>query len=416
MSEVSRSHNPRVLFFTTYVSLQSGASYALRETIRRVQLAGVIPSLLIPDAAESREMFPATEFDVCHVPIARPRKTLNPLTHTKYLLSFPRTLQALRSTIRKKQIDLVHFNEITDVIAGMAARSCRIKSVCHVRADRPSNPYRWLLLSALQRTVDAIIVPSKATESWIAGESRELAARTRLIYDYAFDVNEYRQPVSRSAFRSELGLVHDDILVVLVSKLVAIKGHQLFIRAAQLVRRKSQNVFFVIVGDPVPGHEDESAEIRSLAENLVPTPALRLTGPRRDLPTIYAACDIAVHCPVFHDTYPTVVLLPMLAGRAVIGTAIGGIPEQIQHGRTGLLTRENDPEALAKAIMHLASNREKREALGSAAQKQMFNNLDPAVQGRHLADLYRGILHPLGSHANAAANQPPTQTLRIIEP
>ena len=125
---------------------------------------------------------------------------------------------------------------------------------------------------------------------------------------------------------------------------------------------------------------------------LTPAPSLRFIGPRSDLPAIYAACDIAVHCPIFPDTYPTVVLLPMLMGKAVIGSNIGGIPEQIEHNRTGILVPPDDPDVLASAIMGLLRDPAGRALMGSAAMSTIRSGLAPETQGRILAELYEEVI------------------------
>lgn len=391
----------KVLFFSTYASPESGASHALLQTIKRVQTVGIKPLVVIPDSADGRAMFPQSKFEVIYLNLLRPRRTWNPVTQARYGVRFPATLSLLRRIIRQRNVDLVHFNEITDFIAGMAAKSCGVPSVCHVRSDCPPNPYRIFLLSALRRTTDAIVVPSKSTAAWIAAAAADLSARIRLVYDYAFDVTDYLSPQSGSTFRLELGIPCDEVLVVLVSKLVTHKGHLCFIQAAEKVLKQSKGVHFVIVGGPIPGREAEASAIRNLGETLTPAPRLRFVGPRSDLPSIYAACDIAVHCPVFPDTYPTVVLLPMLTGKAVIGSDIGGIPEQIEHNRTGILVPPDDPDALAKAIMNLVRDPAGRALLGAAAMSTIRFGLAPETQGRILAELYEEVMklnrRPAGS-------------------
>ena len=396
-------HQPRVLFFSTAVTSQSGSSYALRETVRRVKASGVSSLVVVPNSSGSRQMFPEKEFNVVYLNMNRPRRTYNVLVLGRYFLSFPITLFALARIIRQEHCDLVHFNEITDFIAGLAAKLCGVSCVCHVRHDGIPQPHRWLLLLVLKGTVQAIIVPSRSTAAWIASERRDLSNRIKLIYDYAFDVNEYSPSLSGKGFRAELGIDENVILVVLVSKLITIKGHQCFIRAAtQVLSGSKRKICFVIVGGEVPGHETEAREIESLASTLIAGDSFRFVGSRADLPFIYAACDIAVHCPIYPDPYPTVVLLPMLVGKPVVGSNIGGIPEQIKDGETGVLVPPNDPNSLASAIINLAADASKRQKLGIAAMHQITKDLRPQAQGQLLANLYAGVISGADTAAGAS--------------
>ncbi len=389
---VNHAQPTRVLFFTTIMSWEGGACRAFREAVKRVAARGVEPLVVIPDCAHSYEMFPKRDFDVVYMKMQRPRRTWNPWIQARYLALFPSTVLFLRRLIRENGIQLVHFNELMDFMAGIAAKSCGIPCVCHVRAHRLPNPYRWGLLSMLKSTVNAIVVPSRYTGQWIKAEDANLGERVRLIHDFAWDVSESQPDADGNEFRRELGLAPDQILVTLVSKLTPSKGHECFIRAAEKVFKVAKNIRFVVVGGPIEGHERDAAKIRALGEQLAPPPALRFLGPRFDLPCVYAASDIVVHCPTFPDTFPTVILLAMLAGKPIIGSHIGGIPEQIDHDRTGVLVAPGDPYALANAILKLACDPAKRESLGVAAKKGINESWTPQTQGRLLAELYCEVI------------------------
>ena len=395
--------HPRVLFFTTIMSWEGGACRAFRETVKRVAARGVEPLVVIPDCADSYEMFPKSDFDVVYMKMQRPRRTWNPRVQARYLALFPSAFLSLRRLIREKGIHLVHFNELMDFVAGIAARSCGVPCVCHVRAHRLSNPYRFALLSMLKSTVDAIVVPSRYTGEWIKAEDAKIGERVRLVHDYAWDVSESQPEANGDDFRRELGLASGQILVTLVSKLTPSKGHEQFIRAAEKVLKVADDVRFVVVGGPIEGRERDAYEIRSLGEKLAPAPALRFVGPRFDLPSVYAASDMVVHCPTFPDTFPTVVLLPMFAGKPVIGSDIGGIPEQIDHDKTGVLVPPGDPDALAGAILQLASDPAKRESLGSAARKAIKEAWAPETQGRLLAELYSEVIQRRVPHGEGGS-------------
>lgn len=399
---------PRVLFFSTYVSRESGASYALRETMRNVAATGIRPLVVIPESVDSRDMFRSSEFDAVYLKIERPRRTRSVWIHGRWAANSLATFFSLRWLIRQRNVDVVHCNEITDLLAGMAAASCGIPCVCHVRTDRPPQPYRELLLSTLRHAADAVIVTSKSTAAWVTSETKDVAQRTRLIYDCAFDMHAYDSSACGTAFRQQFEIRPDEILVLLVSKLVTPKGHEYFIRAAEKARQLSKRVRFMIVGGPVPGHEEEAAAIHDLAEKLIPAPALQFVGPRPDLPDIYAAADIVVHCPIYPDPYPTVVLLAMAAGKPVIGSRIGGIPEQIEPGRTGVMIPANDADALAGAIIELSRDPAKRESLASAGNRWVRENFTPETQGRTLAGLYAHVLAGSLSRNNRSPQAAPS--------
>lgn len=382
-----------VLFFATAVSQESGASYALRETVLRVGREGFRTVVVIPDCAASREMFPANEFNVRYLQILRPRQARNPFYHLQYLASLPKLLFALRQCIRGERVAIVHANEITDLVAALAAKLCSVRCVCHVRADGIPNPYRKILVLALERLCDEIVVPSKSTAAWLTAESTRVGKKTHLFYDYAFDAEQYSPSISGADFRAELAIGPQEALIVLVSKLVAIKGHECFIRAAALALEQDSSLSFVIVGGPVSGHEQEAASIQSLAAKLaIDSQRLRFVGARRDLPQIYAAADIVVHCPVYPDTYPTVVLLPMLMGKAIVGSNVGGIPEQIEDGVTGMLVEANNPTQLAQAIVKLVAAPEVRARLGKAALIRLRSEVLQMTQGQQLAQLYSDLI------------------------
>jgi glycosyltransferase involved in cell wall biosynthesis len=379
----------KVLYFSTFVSRESGASYALRQMVRRAAQNDISPIIVVPASLESVEMFPASEFDVIYSEMKRPRRTLNVGIHARYCLSFPKTLAALRQLIRDRHVQVVHCNEITDFMAAFAAKLEGVPCIYQVRHDGIPNPYRRVLTFVLEKTADAIVVPSKSTAAWLIASSKALAERISLIYDYAFDADEYEPGTSGAGIRKELGIGSDDILVVLVSKLVTPKGHLCFVRAAEMVRASSARIRFVIVGGPVPGHDAEASAIQSLARKIAPE--LILTGPRNDLPSIYAACDIAVHCPIYPDTYPTVVLLPMLMGKPVVATNIGGIPEQIEDGKSGVLVSPDDPRALAQALLSLASDSQARATLGQGGMKKVRSDYATQRQGLLIASLYQKV-------------------------
>jgi glycosyltransferase involved in cell wall biosynthesis len=353
-------------------------------------LIGIQAVIVVPDIPDSRTMFPSSEFNVRYVSLQRIRKSFNPLKQFRFLISSISLVNKIRHMIVQESVDIVHFNEALDFVAGFSALLTRKPCVCHIRADE--NFFFRGLLIIIKRLVDAIIVPSIYTENWISRNGKSLKKRTFRIYDFAFDVAQYNEPTSGKLIRQELNIPDHAPLILFASKLYKIKGHLDFIRAANLVHTEFPEAVFLIVGGVVDGHENEAQEIRNFGKKQSLGNSLLIWNARKDIASVFAAADIFVHCPIYPDTYPTVVLLSMLLGKPTIGTNIGGIPEQITNGVTGILVPPCNAHELANAILELLRNPSRMKELGESAKAQMRSAISHENQARQILAVYDRVM------------------------
>lgn len=157
-------------------------------------------------------------------------------------------------------------------------------------------------------------------------------------------------PVSGARIRAEFGIRGDEVLVTVVARLVARKGHEEVIRAGAGLK-----LLFVGDGPQRPVLEGRGA---------------LLAGPRRDIPEILAASDIVVLASRFGEGCPNAVLEAMASGKAVVATRTGGTPEVVVDGKTGILIPPEDVDALAAALRTLAGDPAKRLAMGAAGRER----------------------------------------------
>jgi glycosyltransferase involved in cell wall biosynthesis len=115
---------------------------------------------------------------------------------------------------------------------------------------------------------------------------------------------------------------------------------------------------------------------------------VRFLGLRRDRETLYAAMDLFV-LPSYWEGLSLALVEALGAGRAVVATRVGGNPEVVQDGRTGLLVPPDDPHALADALAGLAQDRERRLSLGEAAAADARARFSIEQHVSQLAALYR---------------------------
>jgi glycosyltransferase involved in cell wall biosynthesis len=175
--------------------------------------------------------------------------------------------------------------------------------------------------------------------------------------------------------------------LVTVGRLQAPKDPLTLLRALSELRRPVETV---IVGDGPDRPRVESERRRLGLESVV-----RLVGERNDVGELLAAADLFV-LSTRSEGLPLSVLEAMAAGLPVVASSVGGVPELVVEGKTGLLVPPGDPHALAAAIGRLLDDEALRRQLGAAGRIRASEHFDLAtVRGAHL-DLYRALLADAG--------------------
>lgn len=189
-----------------------------------------------------------------------------------------------------------------------------------------------------------------------------------------------------SQLRSELGLRADAPLVTAVARLEPIKGVDVFVEAAAAVARVRAEVQFLVVGDGA-----ERVPLERLVDRLGLSQRVRFLGWRPDLPDIYAGSDVIV-LTSHNEGTPVSLIEALAAGRAVVATNVGGVPDLLGASERGVLVPDGDIDAIGRAIGHLLSDPARREELGRRGQRYVRAHFDVA---RLIADidlLYRELL------------------------
>jgi glycosyltransferase involved in cell wall biosynthesis len=181
-------------------------------------------------------------------------------------------------------------------------------------------------------------------------------------------------PVTDSAAvrtRAFLGVGADRLVVGCACRAAPEKGVHHLLRAfdratrdERLKDRFSPVLFYA-------GDGPQMGDLVALRERLEAREDIRLAGYRPDAAALLAGADICVVPSVWQDAFPNAVLETMASGKAVIATSVGGIPDMIEDGVSGLLVPPGDEAALTAAITALASDAARRRALGRAARQRV---------------------------------------------
>jgi glycosyltransferase involved in cell wall biosynthesis len=201
---------------------------------------------------------------------------------------------------------------------------------------------------------------------------------------------------ARETVCREFGLPDDVRLVVNVGNLVPKKGHRVLLAAARYVVDRVPAVRFLVVGSG-PLAED----LATLARRSGLDGQVVFTGLRDDATALIGAADVFVLSSL-HEGLPVALLEAMALGRAVVATRVGGVPEVVAHGETGVLVEPGDPQALAASILQLLHDDRLRDRLGRQARAQAQRRYGMAAMVRAVEDVYGALVaHPVGRGVGA---------------
>ncbi|TMG24538.1 MAG: glycosyltransferase [Chloroflexi bacterium] len=187
-----------------------------------------------------------------------------------------------------------------------------------------------------------------------------------LIYN-GVDLDRYERQEPCCTLPEEYGMEPGAQLVGVVARLEPEKGHPTLLEAWPKVLQSCPEAYLLIIGEG-----SRRAELERQVSELRIAHRVVFTGRRDDIPAVTAALEIAV-LPSYREAQGLTILEAMALRRPVVASAVGGIPEMIEDGLTGLLVPPRDPEALATAIVRLLRDHSLADTLGRAGHDMVHD-------------------------------------------
>jgi glycosyltransferase involved in cell wall biosynthesis len=200
-------------------------------------------------------------------------------------------------------------------------------------------------LRILTPRMDRLIAVSRSIVDKLHHEGRDTAP-IQLIHN-GVDLQRYDHQGPCCTLREEYGLPAEGPIVGVVARLEPEKGHPTLLEAWPLVLAAVPDATLLVVGE---GSRREALE--AMSHELGIAGRVVFTGRRDDVPAVTAALDVAV-LPSYREALGLTILEAMALSRPVVASNVGGIPEMIEDGVTGLLVPPRDAESLATAIVRL---------------------------------------------------------------
>jgi glycosyltransferase involved in cell wall biosynthesis len=301
-------------------------------------------------------------------------------------------LASLVSYIRRNRIDIIHTHllasDVMGRMAGFLTGRPVVSTIHNSREDLDAEPSRrqWLERWTARFMARRLVVVSALLREEIASWFRLPLERVVTIPN-GVDIGRFRRgpDFDRQVVRRDL-LGGDYPLVANVARWTVQKDQKTLIDAARIIGESRPDVRFLLVGHG-PLHDDLVAQ----AEALGVGDRIVFAGFRDDVADVLAASDLFVLSSLW-EGMPIALLEAMAASCAAVCTDVGGVPQVLQEGVTGLLVPPNDPPALADAILRYVNDPEMRRQHGEAGLRWVEEHYSMQAWVKKLEELY---LHEL---------------------
>lgn len=290
----------------------------------------------------------------------------------------PVMILRLASLIRRQRIDVVHTHLSTASLLGaIAARLAHVPSVAHIHGLNTATCFRYS---------DSVIAVSEAVKHHVRVQGLD-ESRVRVIHN-GVDLRRFR-PTPLSDARASLGWEPSVPVFGVFGRLSPEKGQHVALASMLILLREHPRARLLVVGD---GHDLE--ELRLSAAALGIGDSVEFRGFTGDVRPLMSACD-AIVAPSLKEGFGLAAVEAMALGRPVVASNVGGLPEIVTPGETGILVVPNDPNALAQALGNLIANPGLVKDMATRARARVEVHFDLDTQMRLVMDHLREAAGPL---------------------
>jgi glycosyltransferase involved in cell wall biosynthesis len=396
---------PKAILFFDHTAKMGGGEIALFQVVTHLDRDRFTPLVLLASEGPLATKLRAEQIET--IVLALPSSVIDTRKDTLGLSSLLKMRQAvvclryakaLAQLARKRHADLIHCNSLkADVIGGVAAKMAKIPCIWHIRDhinDKYLPPRVATMFKALARRMPSgIIANSHSTLDQLGLSER---GPKRAISYSGIPLEDFEAAAGAPMPPRDGGPV-----IVLVGRITSWKGQHVFIRAAAQIVKLWPDARFQIVGTPLFGEDAYERDLHAMVNDLGLTASVEFLGFRDDIPRVLANSTILVHASTIGEPFGRVVAEGMAAGRPIIATDGGALPEIVIRGpidgppapgETGILIPMNDADSMARAIIALLADRPRALAMGQAGRRRVTEHFTVAATVRSIERVYEELL------------------------
>ncbi len=269
-----------------------------------------------------------------------------------------RLIFRLAKQFRKDRVQMLHTHHLGQLLYGGIAGRLAGARVIHTEHEYYTLSRLRLqrLLRALCLFTDAVTTVSEPVTEFLHNQVGIPARKIKMIPN-GVDVTRFStaKPIDRVA----LGCRDRDTVIGCVARLEPEKGHAILLKAFRKLSGRHPYAKLLLIGDGA-----ERGRLEQLSSELGLKDSVLFTGVRRDVPELLSACDIVVLAST-QEGLPIAILEAMAAGKPVVATQVGSVPEIVINGETGLLVQPGEVDSLTEALKALIAGKVERQRLGT---------------------------------------------------
>lgn len=284
--------------------------------------------------------------------------------------------------IRKKKIDIVHTHNMSPLFYGtLGARLAGVPVVINTRHGREKKHRSSLIWNMNDRIV---VISEDAKQQMLKWNSMN-SQKTKVIFN-GIDVNEYSDEEESTNIKKSLGIDSSHLVIGTVARLSPEKDQKILIKAFSQALSKCANARLVIVGDgQLRGQLEGYCRKLGILNNVL------FLGFRQNIPQLLSIFDIFVLSSLTEGISLTL-LEAMAAKKPIVATHVGGNPEVVVDGLTGLLVPPKDPDKMANAMLKILQNPDLAKRMGAAGRKRVEEKFSLDRMVREYEKLYEECL------------------------
>ena len=309
-----------------------------------------------------------------------------------YTISGLRNLVFLKRFVSEKKISLiVTYHESSDFYGLALSIICNIPVISSRRdMSFKTKPHHRLAYRLGGRYFDLVIAVSNAVKQEVVKRRWFPEEKMLTIYN-GINTVDYGNGHDGTALKRRLGIHPDSPVVGMVANIHKIKGYHYFLDASSIIHRYKRDVQFLIIGYDWIQTGLTVNGLKRYGEEIGMSQNLHFLGGREDVADLISIFDVAVLASL-SEGFSNVILEYMAASKPVVATEVGGNPEVVVHGETGLLVPPADAHALANAILSILEDKETALRFGIAGRKRVEDKFELGKMITQYEDLFERVI------------------------